>query len=245
MKYKRIAALALSLALTLSLAAPALAADAAAPAAPATREELALAAIQTAAQYGGATSIQYALYEDGKITRTGRDGVYSKTENRALTPDLLYGVGSVSKIYTTVAVMQLVQAGKVNLDSPVTQYLPNFKMADPRYKDITVRMLLNHSSGLMGSSTGNAFLFSDNDRIATKDLLNRLSTQRLKADPGAFSTYCNDGFTLAELLVEQVSGQSFGDYLHSKILAPAGLKSTFIPGDDFDVARLAKTYDGA
>ncbi|MEG1720673.1 MAG: serine hydrolase domain-containing protein [Pseudoflavonifractor sp.] len=245
MKYKRIAALALSLALTLTLTAPALAADAAAPAAPATREELALAAIQTAAQYGGATSIQYALYEDGKITRTGRDGVYSKTENRALTPDLLYGVGSVSKIYTTVAVMQLVQAGKVNLDSPVTQYLPNFKMADPRYKDITVRMLLNHSSGLMGSSTGNAFLFGDNDPVATKDLLNRLSTQRLKADPGAFSTYCNDGFTLAELLVEQVSGQSFGDYLHSKILAPAGLKSTFIPGDDFDAARLAKTYDGA
>ncbi|MEG2119032.1 MAG: serine hydrolase domain-containing protein, partial [Pseudoflavonifractor sp.] len=242
MNCKRIAALFLTLTLTLSMAAPALAAD---ETAPVTREEAALAAIQTAATYGGATSIQYALYEDGKITLTGHAGVYSKTENRALMDNNLYGIGSVSKMYTTVAVMQLAQAGMVRLDSPVTQYLPDFKMADPRYKDITLRMLLNHSSGLMGSSIGGGFLFDDTDRSATKDLLARLSTQRLKADPGAFSTYCNDGFTLAELVVEAVSGKSFGDYLHDSILKPAGLKSTFIPGDDFDTSLLAKTYSGA
>ena len=210
---KRLGALALSAALALSLAVPALAAEDTAPAetAPLTREESAAQAAAYAAQYGGASAISYAVWEDGEITLSGHAGVYSKTENRAILDDDLYGVGSVSKIYTTVAVMQLVEDGKINLDSPVTKYLPDFKMADERYKDITVRMLLNHSSGLMGTSNQNFMLFADDDRSAAEDLLERLSTQRLKAAPGAFSVYCNDGFTLAELVVEAVSGKSLDD----------------------------------
>ena len=235
---KRLPALVLAGALTAGL--PALAAETPAdPAAPAPTP------VEYAAQYGGATSIQYAIWQDGAVTQTGRSGVYSKSENRALTDDILYGLGSVSKVYTTAAVMKLAEAGKLGLDKPVTAYLPDFKMADERYKDITVRMLLNHSSGLMGSSTENAFLFGDTDRSATTDLLERLSTQRLKADPGAYSVYCNDGFTLAELVVEAVSGQSFGDYLHQAVLSPAGLEDTFVPSDAFDTSRLAKTYASA
>ena len=78
-----------------------------------------------------------------------------------MTGDELYGIGSVSKIYTTVAVMRLAEDGKVSLDAPVTQYLPDFKMADERYKDITVRMLLNHSSGILGTGLSDAMLFGE------------------------------------------------------------------------------------
>ena len=89
---------------------------------------------------------------------TGHAGNYSRTENRALTDDILYGIGSVSKVYTAAAVLRLADAGKLELDKPVCGYLPNFRMADERYRDITVRMLLNHSSGLAGSTLANAFL---------------------------------------------------------------------------------------
>lgn len=130
----------------------------------------------------------------------------------------LYGIGSSSKIYTTVAVMQLAEDGKLSLDAPVTRYLKDFKMADSRYKDITVRMLLNHSSGLMGSTLDSALLFDDSDPSSTDLLLERLASQRLKADPGAYSVYCNDGFTLAELVVEAVSGMDFMDYVDRYIL---------------------------
>ena len=236
--FKRLSSLALALTVLLSLSVPAAAEEEKAL----TRTESAAQAAQNAVLYGGADSIQYALWEDGKVTLSGHDGVYSKTENRLLLDTDLYGIGSVSKVYTAAAVMKLVQAGKVSLDAPVTRYLPDFHMADPRYKDITVRMLLNHSSGLMGSSTAGAFLFGDADRSATEDLLKRLSTQRLKADPGAYSVYCNDGFTLAELVVEAVSGMDFPSYVHAALLAPGGLKNTFTPQDDFDTARLTKTY---
>lgn len=210
------------------------------------REEAALQAAELAAQYGGAVSVQYALWEDGEVTLSGQTGVYSKTENRLLTEDNLYGVGSVSKIYTTAAVMKLVEDGRVELDRPVTDYLPEFRMEDPRYRDITVRMLLNHSSGLMGSSFSNAFLFDDpGEGAAVDNLLERLSTQRLKADPGAYSVYCNDGFTLAQLVVEAASGMEFEDYLHAALLEPAGLEATYTPADEFDRSLLAKTYLGA
>ena len=204
--------LALALALSLTVSAAAEETDAAA--------DPVETAINAAATYGGAVSIQYALWQDGQITDTGVSGVYSKTENRLLTTDILYGIGSVSKIYTTVAVMQLVEDGKVSLDAPVTRYLPDFKMADSRYKNITVRMLLNHSSGIMGTGLSGAVLFDDADPSATDNLLENLSTQRLIAAPGAYSVYCNDGFTLAELIVEAVSGMDFMDYVDREILDP-------------------------
>lgn len=192
----------------------------------------------------GTTSLQYAVIDNGEITVSGNAGVYSKSESQEITADTMYGTGSISKIFTTASVMKLVDMGKVRLDAPVTTYLPEFTMEDPRYKDITVRMLLNHSSGLMGSTISNAFLMNDPDRSSTENLLANLKTQRLKDAPGAFSVYCNDGFTLAELVVERVSGQSFTAFIHENITTPLGMTNTKTPADDFDHEQPAKIYSG-
>ena len=134
--------------------------------------------------------------------------------------------------------------GKVSLDAPVTRYLPDFKMADERYKDITVRMLLNHSSGILGTGLSDAMLFGEASTRAHDTLLEKLSTQRLAADPGAFSVYCNDGFSLAELVVEAITDMDFMDYVDEHILAPLDLDRTFAPGGDFDANDLAPIYRG-
>lgn len=190
----------------------------------------------------GATSVQYALIADGKIVISGQSGVYSKDASIAPTKDNMYGIGSISKVFTTVAVMQLVEQGKVKLDSPVVDYIPEFKMADDRYKDITVRMLLNHSSGLMGSSFNNSMLYNDKDQIGYTNLLKILETSRLKAAPGDFSVYCNDGFSLAQLVVEKVSGISFTKYISENISSPLNMSHTKTPYDDFTTDLLVKTY---
>ena len=80
---------------------------------------------------------------------------------QGLASERLLNVGSVSKVYTVTAVMQLVDQGKVNLDAPVTDYITDFKLADERYQKITVRMLMNHTSGLMGSVYGEIFHLGD------------------------------------------------------------------------------------
>lgn len=188
------------------------------------------------------TSIQYAIMDNDKVIISNCDGVYSKTENRILTKDNMYGIGSISKMYTTAAVMKLVDEGKIDLDMPVTTYIPEFKMNDERYIKITPRMLLNHSSGIMGSTWNNAALFGDNDTQAHDNFLKTLSEQRLKADPGEFSVYCNDGFFLAEILVERVSGESFSKYIEDNFSKVLGLNNTKTPVDSFNRSNLAKTY---
>ena len=193
----------------------------------------------------GAVSVQYAMMDNGTLIESGVAGVYSKRENRLLTTENLYGIGSTSKMFTTAAMLRLADQGKVDLDRPVTDYIPEFTMADERYRDITVRMLLNHSSGLMGSTYGNGFLFDDADTQAHDTLLADLAGQTLKADPGAFSVYCNDGFTLAELVIERVSGMSFTDFIHQEITGPLGMTHTKTMQDEFDRSAIVRTYNPA
>ena len=68
--------------------------------------------------------------------------------DRPVTTQTLFHMASLNKTVVAAAIMQLVEAGKIDLDRPVTDYLPNFKLADGRYKDITVRQLLSHRSGM-------------------------------------------------------------------------------------------------
>lgn len=202
------------------------------------------AAAVTSGEMGafGAVSMQYALMDNGEIVSSGHSGVYSKTENRALTSENMYGIGSVSKMYVTAAAMKLCEENKMELDGKVIDYIPEFTMQDERYKDITIRMLMNHSSGLMGTSYTNAFLFNDADSYAHDTILDQLSRQRLKAAPGEYSVYCNDGFTLLEIAVERASGMNFTDYIDKTFLTPMGLNYTKTPQSEFDRSLLAKTY---
>ncbi|SCW47222.1 CubicO group peptidase, beta-lactamase class C family [Paenibacillus tianmuensis] len=175
----------------------------------------------------GANSVQYALIDNGNIILSGQTGKNDMQGKEPLTKDTVYGIASVSKVYTAAAVMKLVDEGKIDLDTPITQYIPDFKMKDERYKQITPRMLLNHSSGLQGgSSNSNGYLFGDNNIYSHDTFLQQLSHQSLKADPGAFSVYCNDGFWLAEILVERVSGMSFTAFLHHHFTKPLQLNHT-------------------
>ncbi len=182
------------------------------------------------------------------------------TVTRSADAEYVYCVGSVSKMYSTTAIMQLADEGKIDIEKPVTEYIPDFRMADERYKDITVHMLMNHTSGLMGSSWKNSFLYDDNEVLMADSehnvhdmLLENLSTQRLKADPGEFAAYCNDGFVLMEIIVENVSGMSFTDYIRENISGKLGLKNTgtavdmlghegLVPAVEADNTRLEQCY---
>ena len=93
------------------------------------------------------TSVSYAIMIDGKIVAADALGHDGTKEKNPVTLNHTYNVCSISKIFCTVAVMKLVEQGKVELDRPICEYLPQFTMLDPRYRQITVRHCLNHSSG--------------------------------------------------------------------------------------------------
>ncbi|CAM3122568.1 beta-lactamase family protein [Paenibacillus taichungensis] len=190
----------------------------------------------------GTTSVQYALIDAGEIVVSGQTGKNDINNKVPLTSNTIYGIGSTSKMVLTAAVMKLVDEGKIDLDKPVVNYIPDFKMKDNRYKQITPRMLLNHSSGLLGSSGSNATLYGDNDTYSHDTFLDQLATQTLKADPGEYSVYCNDGFTLAEILVERVSGMGFTAFIHKYITEPLDMNHTKTPQDVVEPAEMAGIY---
>ena len=166
-----------------------------------------------------------------------------QTDTKADAPkEKIYGIGSVSKVYVTTAVMQLAEDEKVNLDAPLTDYIPDFRMADERYTEITVRMLMNHTSGIWGSSFKNALLYEDNDMSYHDELLAFLEGQKLKANPGDYAAYCNDGFTLLEMVVENVSGMSFTEYVDRYIADEIGAENTGTALNRFQMEDAVSVY---
>lgn len=139
-----------------------------------------------------------------------------------------YSICSISKLFTSIAVMQLRDAGKVRLDDPVSRHLSWFtiKRTDPRAAEITIEGLLTHSSGLPRESdfpywTGPEFTFPSREQV-----IQRLSNQETLYPAETYFQYSNLGITLAGEIVAAASGQPYDAYVRQHILAPVGLRST-------------------
>ena len=172
------------------------------------------------------TACSYAIMQNGKIVCSDAIGVIDKTNNQPVTTDCTFNVCSISKIYCTVAVMQLVDENKISLDDPVIKYVPEFKMQDQRYKNITIRMCLDHSSGLPGTQWKHFSVNIKEKFNYYQEVLDYFATSTLKADPGKYSTYCNDGFTLAEMVVAKVRNMPYEQVLKTYITSKIHAEST-------------------
>jgi len=190
----------------------------------------------------GAASMSVALVDGTKVVWQETFGVADRATGAKPTSSTMYGIGSVSKMFVTMAVMQLVDAGEVSLDTPVVTYLPTFRMADPEYAQITVRMLLDHSAGLPGSDYFNTLTTAPNPDYMARQFLAGLATQRLKTTPGSMSVYCNDCFTLAEMVVESVSGEPYAQYVTDELFVPMGMTHSRYPTEAFADDVYAHAY---
>ncbi|MCR2763787.1 beta-lactamase family protein [Microbacterium sp. zg.B48] len=183
------------------------------------------------------TSLSLALVAGDELAWSATFGAVD-TRGTAPTAETLYGIGSVSKIVTTVAVMQLVDAGKVDLDAAVADYITDFRMEDPGYTRVTVRMLLNHSAGFPGTDYANGFTSAPFADYA-EQMLAQLARSRLKSMPGSVAVYCNDCFTMAGLLVERVSGIPFTEYVQARVFEPLGMTASMYPTDPLEPGGFA------
>ncbi len=189
---------------------------------------------------GQGSGVTVAIMERGEFVYSEAMGVADRAQNRAVDRNTRFNVGSVSKMFAAAAILLLVDDGQVELDAPVVRYVPEFTMADARFREITVRMLLNHSSGLPGST----FFFGFAPDATTHGLLlATLAQSSLKHAPGAMSMYCNDGFTLAEIVVERVAGRKYVDFLAERVFAPLGMAHTGPSVGEIAEGNVAEYYD--
>jgi CubicO group peptidase (beta-lactamase class C family) len=139
-----------------------------------------------------------------------------------VTPETLFHMASVTKTFTAVAVLQLVERGRVDLDAPVVRYVPYFRLADERYRAITVRQMLTHTSG-MPDAWDWGWDRPETDDGALGRYVRSLGGATLLTEPGARFSYNNNGYEVLGCLVAEVSGLTFEEYVRTHLLAPLGM----------------------
>jgi len=201
------------------------------------------AAAQALLGQSGAASLSLALVSGDRIVWQEAFGYADKATSTPPGPDTMYGIGSVSKMLATVAAMKLVDQGKIELDAPLALYVPEIARVFPVYGQITIRMLLDHSSGFPGSTYGDAITGVYFPGYLQK-MMDALATERPKTTPGYMSVYCNDGFTLVEALVPAVTGKTFAEYVQDEVFTPLGMDHSAYPLEPFAPDTYAKAYAG-
>lgn len=175
--------------------------------------------------------------QDGEILFG--QGYGNAAPGQPVTGDTPFYIGSQSKSFTAMAIMQLVEQGLVDLDAPVQTYLPWFRVVDEQASgQITIRNLLQHTSGL--SEEGYVENFAPDASLET--IVRDLSRARLTAPVGAQMHYFNPGYSTLGLVIETVSGQSYGEYLQEHIFQPLGMVNSFTDPVEAQAAGLAQGY---
>jgi CubicO group peptidase (beta-lactamase class C family) len=148
---------------------------------------------------------------------------------REVTPQTPFKIGSTSKSFTALAIMQLVEDGKIKLDAPVQRYIPWFRVATPDASGhITVRHLLNQTSGIP-TVAGVAYAYKgDSGKDALEKEVRATSDVELTHPPGKVWQYSNRNYTTLGLIVQMVSGVSYEQYVKEHILTPLGMTNSFM-----------------
>lgn len=237
--------------LLLLAAAPALCQPA--PAAPATAprtpdDARLIAAVDAAAARvladKAAAGFVVGIVQGGRV-RLVRGYGHADLENR--TPVMertVFRIGSVTKEFTAAAILLLAEQGKLSVDDPLAKYLPDF----PRGGEVTIRHLLNHTSGIRNYTSVPDFATASMRQEFTTDgmvALIRRSDPLYDFDPGTSYAYSNSGYLLLGAIVEKVSGQPYAQFLKANLLDPLGLRDTGIDDLAEIVPNRANGYEKA
>ncbi|MET0286518.1 MAG: serine hydrolase domain-containing protein [Polyangiales bacterium] len=179
------------------------------------------------------------IARDGRVLLRDAWGKADREADIAADVDTRFHIGSMNKMFTAVAVLQLVHAGKLSLDAPIIEYLPSYPNRELAQK-VTVRALLNHTGGT-GDIFGPEF---DQHRASLREHDDYVSLFGARAldDAVGVHRYSNYGFVLLGSIIEHVTGTSYYDHVRNHVLAPAGMTSTDSLPESEPIAKLAKGY---
>lgn len=180
--------------------------------------------------------------ENGNVIFEKSYGIADEQTNRKLNDSTIFELASVSKQFTAMGIVQLVKEGKLSYEDDITKYIPELN----DYKVITIKNLLNHTGGLpdyMELADKNW----DKSKIATNDdilkLFNQVKPKKL-FEPNEKWDYSNTGYLILATIIERVSGQKFGQYLHEKIFKPLDMKNTFVYRRRFEFKEIQNYANG-
>ena len=185
-------------------------------------------------------ALSIALVDDQRMVWSRGFGFADPEHKVPATADTVYRVGSVSKLLTDIALMQLVEQGKIDLDAPVTRYLPDFRPRNPFGKPITLRQLMAHRSGLVREPpVGSYFDPTEPSLAETIASLNRIS---LVYPPGSRTKYSNAALATVGYVVEVMNGELFAKSIQRTVLQPLGMQQSSFEATPHVRKNLARAY---
>jgi len=185
-----------------------------------------------------------AIAQNGELIFAKGYGFEDIEEQTLVDPYVtLFRPGSVSKLFTWVSVMQLVEQGKLDLDTDVNEYLKTFQIKDTFTEPITLRDIMTHTSGFEDGGLGYLIIDDPANAIPLRDSMERYQPERVNP-PGAQTAYSNYATALTGLIIENVSGLPFNDYVQQNIFDPLGMtNSSFVEPLPSNLAEhMAKSY---
>lgn len=196
--------------------------------------------------------ISFVLVDDQRIIWSTGFGYADPEKKIAAKGNTIYRVASVSKLFTDIGIMQLAERGEVDIDKPVSDYLPEFHPQNPFDKQITLRQLMSHRSGIVREPpVGNYFDSSEPSLMETVESLNKT---RVVYEPEKRTKYSNAGIAVAGLVIERLTpltglkGTFFADHMKEAILEPSGMNNSSFTLTEKVQNKLAKAvmwrYDG-
>ncbi|HVE97615.1 MAG TPA: serine hydrolase domain-containing protein [Mycobacteriales bacterium] len=169
----------------------------------------------------GIVGATLAISQDGAVAAAAT-GVLNVRTGHAATPECVFQIGSITKVFTATLVMQLVDEGLVDLDAPVVTYLPDFRVRDEETsRTVTTRNLLAHTSGI----DGDLFLDTGRGDDAVEKYVAAMADVAQNHPLGATMSYCNSGYIVLGRLIEVLRGGTWDAVMHERVFAPLGLTS--------------------
>ena len=182
------------------------------------------------------------IVEGGQIVLSKGYGFADLKTKKPVTPETVFRAGSISKSFTGIAVMMLVEEGKLNLDAKLADLMPELKYDNPWEKTDPVRLvhLLEHTTGF-DDITFRHYLLEGKD-VPLSDAVDKYGPYKSRWKPGTMTSYCNAGPVIAGRIIEKVSGQKFQDFIASRLTGPLGMESAYWTREPQISDRLSKSY---
>jgi CubicO group peptidase (beta-lactamase class C family) len=172
-------------------------------------------------------------------------GKADKGKNITANSNTLFPIASITKTFTGIAVMQLVEKGLIDLDKPIENYIPELKLPNAEEKIITTRMLLTHHSGIQGDILYNWLLPEvSNDPLIYEQVIPLINEVGTIYTPGKLHSYSNAGYSLLGVLIHKVSGLSYPEYLHQNIFKPLKMDNSIAFAGETTNCIISKGYNG-
>jgi CubicO group peptidase (beta-lactamase class C family) len=167
-------------------------------------------------------------------------GLADEKLKQANTPETIFRIGSITKQFTSTAILKLVAEGKISLEDPITKFLPDYPMGE---KTITIQHLLTHTSGIKSYTSLPEVVGSKESKERTytvEEAINTFKSKPIDFAPGSNYLYNNSGYFLLGAIIEKISGKPWGNYVQENLFTPLGMKSSFT--NDSGIAGEATGY---